>query len=194
MIRNSPSLRSPKWSCRIVLARSELVPGTVKVFERSGDSLAVATPPASRITSQTARIDHAAEEIEQLFADLWQVFPFSRSLRRGYRPQVDVYRSEDPPTLTIQIELPGVDPDDVQLVASPQALLIAGERRRPDDRGHYQQMEIDYGPFQRQITLAENIDPDDASATFERGILTVRLPIAPQPMPSESVLIVVRTG
>ena len=74
--------------------------------------------------------EHAAEEIEQLFADLWQVFPFSRSLRRGYRPEVDVYRSEDPPTLTVQVELPGVDPDDVQLVASPQALLIAGERRR----------------------------------------------------------------
>ena len=137
-------------------------------------------------------IEHAAEEIEQLFADLWQVFPFSRSLRRGYRPQVDVYRSEDPPTLTIQVELPGVDPDDVQIIASPQALLIAGERRRPKDRGHYQQMEIDYGPFQRQITLAEDIDPDGSSATFERGILTVQLPIAPQPTPRESVLIVVR--
>lgn len=137
-------------------------------------------------------LEHAAEEIEQLFADLWQVFPFSRTLRRGYRPQVDVYRSEDPPTLTVQIELPGVDPDDVQLIASPQALLIVGERRRPKDCGHYQQMEIDYGPFQRQITLAEDIDPDDASATYERGILTVRLPIAPQPTPRESVTIVVR--
>jgi HSP20 family molecular chaperone IbpA len=136
--------------------------------------------------------EHAAEEIEQLFADLWEVFPFSRSLRRGYRPQVDVYRSEDPPTLTVQIELPGVDPDDVQLVASPQALLIAGERRRAKDSGHYQQMEIDYGPFQRQITLAEDIDPENASATYERGILTVRLPIAPQPTPRESVLIAVR--
>jgi HSP20 family protein len=136
--------------------------------------------------------EHAAEEIEQLFADLWEVFPFSRSLRRGYRPQVDVYRSEDPPTLTVQIELPGVDPDDVQLVASTQALLIAGERRRSKDSGHYQQMEIDYGPFQRQITLAENIDPEEASATYERGILTVRLPIAPQPTPRESVLIAVR--
>jgi HSP20 family protein len=137
--------------------------------------------------------EHAAEEIEQLFADLWQVFPFSRSLRRGYRPQVDVYGSEDPPTLTVQIELPGVDPDDVRLVASPQALLIAGERRRPKDCGHYQQLEIDYGPFQRQITLAEDVDPEEASATYERGILTVRLPIAPRPAPRESVSIVVRT-
>jgi HSP20 family protein len=138
--------------------------------------------------------EHAAEEIEQLFADLWQVFPFSRSMRRGYRPEVDVYRSDDPPALTVQIELPGVDPEDVRLVASPQALLIAGERRRPKDCGHYQQLELDYGPFQRQITLAENIDPDGASATYDRGILTVRLPIAPQPTPRENVLIVVRTS
>jgi HSP20 family protein len=139
-------------------------------------------------------VEHAAEEIEQLFADLWQVFPFSRSLRRGYRPEVDVYRSDDPPTLTVQVELPGVDPDDVQLVASPQALLIAGERRRPKDCGHYQQLEIDYGPFQRSITLAEDIDPEAATATYERGILTVRLPVAPRPAPRESVSIVVRTS
>jgi HSP20 family protein len=138
--------------------------------------------------------EHAAEEIEQLFADLWQVFPFSRSLRRGYRPEVDVYRSDDPPTLTVQVELPGVDPDDVQLIASPQALLIAGERRRPKDCGHYQQLEIDYGPFQRSITLAEDIDPEAATATYERGILTVRLPVAPRPAQRESVSIVVRTS
>jgi HSP20 family protein len=136
-------------------------------------------------------IEHAAEEIEQLFADLWQVFPFSRGLRRGYRPQVDVFRSDDPPVLTVQIELAGVDPDDVQLVASPQALLIAGERRRPKDAVHYQQMEIDYGPFQRQITLSEEVDPERATATYERGLLRVLLPIAPQPAPRESVSIAV---
>jgi HSP20 family protein len=136
--------------------------------------------------------EHAAEEIEQLFADLWQVFPFSRGLRRGYRPQVDVFRTEGPPSLIVQIELPGVDPEDVELIASPQALVIAGERRRPKDSGHYQQMEIDYGPFQRQITLAEDIDPEVASATYERGILTVRLPIAPRPALRESVSISVK--
>ncbi len=139
-------------------------------------------------------LEHAAEEIEQLFADLWQVFPFSRGLRRGYRPQVDVYRSEDPPGLTILIELPGVDPGEVQLVASPRALLIAGERQRPRDCGHYQQMEIDYGPFQRQVTLDEDIDPEEAVATYERGILTIRLPIAPKPAQRDSVAIKVRTS
>ena len=139
-------------------------------------------------------LEHAAEEIEQLFADLWQVFPFSRGLRRVHRPQVDVYRSDDPPTLTVIVELPSVDPDAVQLIASPQALLIAGERRRPRDCGQYRQMEIDYGPFQRQITLAEDIDPEGAKATYERGMLVVRLPIAPKPAPRESVSIEVRTS
>ena len=139
-------------------------------------------------------LEHAADEIEQLFADLWQVFPFSRGLRRGFRPQVDVFRTDDPPTLTVHIELPGVDPEDVQLVASAQALLVAGERRRPKDGTHFQQLEIDYGPFQRQVTLAEDVDPEQATATYERGILTVRLPIAPRPAPRESVSISVRTS
>jgi HSP20 family molecular chaperone IbpA len=139
-------------------------------------------------------LENAAEEIEQLFADLWQVFPFSRGIRRVHRPEVDVYRSEDPPTLTILVELPGVDPAEVQVVASPQALLVAGERRRPRDCGHYQQMEIDYGPFQRQVTLAEEVDPEEATATYERGILRIRLPITPKPLPRESISIEVTTS
>jgi HSP20 family protein len=138
--------------------------------------------------------EHAAEEIEQLFADLWQVFPLSRGLRRVYRPQVDVYRIDEPPTLTILVELPGVDPDEVQVVASARALLIAGERQRAKDSGHFQQMEIDYGPFQRQVTLAEDVDPEGATATYERGILAIQLPIAPKAAPAESVSIPVRLG
>ena len=138
--------------------------------------------------------EDAAEEIEQLFADLWQVFPFTRGMRRGYRPEVDVYRTEDPPSLTVVVELPGVDPQEVKVVASPRALLIAGERNRPKESGHYQQMEIDYGPFQRQVTLAEDVDPDGATATYDRGLLTVRLPIAPRPAERPSISIAVTSG
>jgi HSP20 family protein len=136
--------------------------------------------------------EHAAEEIEQLFTDLWQVFPFSRGLRRGFRPQVDCFRSSDPPALTVLVELPGVDPEQVKLMATPRALLVAGERRRPQNCGQYQQMEIDYGPFQRRVLLSDEIDPEAASATYERGILRITLPIAPKPAAGESVTIEVR--
>jgi HSP20 family protein len=135
-----------------------------------------------------------AEEIEELFADLWQVFPFSRGARRGYRPQVDVLHGDDPEALTVLVELPGVDPDTVKLVAAARVLVIAGERRRPTNCGHYEQLEIEYGPFQRKVALSQDIDPERATATYERGILRVVLPVAPKPAPRESVPIHVRTS
>ena len=136
--------------------------------------------------------EHAAEEIEQLFADLWQVFPFSRGLRRGFRPQVDCYRTEE--QVVVVAELPGIEPDSIHLVAGTRALVIAGDRRRPKDCGHYQQMEIDYGPFQRQVTLDEDVDAERATATYERGMLRVTLPIAPKRAPQERVSIEVTVG
>jgi HSP20 family molecular chaperone IbpA len=137
-------------------------------------------------------LEHAADEIEQLFADLWQVFPFSRGLRRGFRPQVDCYRTEK--HVVVVVELPGVDPESIQLVAGPQGLVIGGERRRPKDSGHYRQMEIEYGPFQRHVTWDEETDAEAAVANHERGMLTIKLPIAPKRTPQERVPISVRTG
>ena len=139
-------------------------------------------------------LESTADEIEQLFADLWQVFPFARGPRRGFRPNVDFFRTDDPPGFTVLVELPGVDPDNVKLIAAPRALVIAGERRRPRDCGQYQQMEIQYGPFHRKVALSEDVDPEGASASYARGILRVTLPIAPKPMQRESVTIEVRTS
>src|SRR5213593_2269692 len=99
-------------------------------------------------------IDKLHEEIEELFADLWQVPRFA-GMRRGFRPNVDSYFTEDPHELTVVVELPGVDPQALDLVVGERALIIAGERRRPklDGTVSYQQMEIEYGPFRRQVRL-----------------------------------------
>jgi HSP20 family protein len=138
-------------------------------------------------------IQQAAQELEELFADLWQVFPFPRGIRRGYRPTVDVFRTDNPPTVTALVDLPGVDPERVKLVAMQRALVVTGERRRPADCGHYEQMEIEYGPFQREVTLSEDIDPERATATYERGILRVTLPVVETPAARENIPIRVRT-
>jgi HSP20 family protein len=136
-------------------------------------------------------IDDLQGEIQELFADLWQVPRFS-GLRRGYRPQVDCYRTDEPPSLTVVLELPGVDPGAVEVVAVGRALLVSGKRERPRVPGaRYQAMEIEYGPFHRRIELGEEVDAASASATYERGLLKVVLPLA-QRAPQERVSIEVR--
>ena len=52
------------------------------------------------------RDDKLQEEIEELFADLWQVPRFS-GLRHGFRPNVDCFHTDDPHALTVVVELPG---------------------------------------------------------------------------------------
>jgi HSP20 family protein len=140
-------------------------------------------------------IDRLQGEIEELFADLWQVPRFS-GLRHGFRPAVDCFHTDDPHQLTIVAELAGVEPESVAVAIEDRALTISGERRRPRVDGQvYQQMEIEYGSFRRTLHLLEDVDATTASASFERGLLTVTLPIAERPTPTEPVAIaVVRAG
>jgi HSP20 family protein len=136
-------------------------------------------------------IEQLHDEIQELIDDLWHLPRFVGG-RRGFRPQVDCIRSEDPPELQVVVELPGVDPTSIQIVAADHVLVVAGERRRPEVSGRYQQLEIEYGPFQRRIQLDEPVDPTSATARFESGMLTVVLPIAAQTSPAERVSIVIR--
>jgi HSP20 family protein len=137
-------------------------------------------------------VDRLRGEIDELFSELWQLPRFAAH-RGVFRPQVDCFRTEEPPELVVVVELPGVEPEELQIIATPTALLVAGERRRPEGEGRlYQQMEIDYGPFRREIALSEEVSADGGQATYERGLLTVVLPLAKRRPVRERVLIEVR--
>jgi HSP20 family protein len=131
-------------------------------------------------------------EIEELFNELWQVPRFA-GLRRGFRPNVDSYHTQDPHELTVVVEVPGIDPKSLTIAVDERTLVIAGERARDRSGGRvYQQMEIEYGLFQRQIRLGEDVDPGKASATYEHGIVTITLPIAEKPAPGQRHKILVQ--
>lgn len=117
-------------------------------------------------------------EIQELFAELWQVPRFTGQ-RTGFRPQCDCYRTDEPPTLHVVIELAGVAPASVQVATVDRSLIVAGVRERPQPAGaRYHQVEIDYGPFRRRIELAEDVDTRRATATYEAGMLRIELPLA----------------
>lgn len=131
--------------------------------------------------------DRLQGEIQELFDELWQVPRFA-GLRHGFRPQADCVRLDDPPELRVVVELPGVEPDDIQIYADDRTVLVTGERRRVCT-GRYHQMEIDYGPFQRRIVLAERVDPSEARAEYRNGLLTIALPVAQREPAQERIVI-----
>jgi HSP20 family protein len=85
--------------------------------------------------------------------------------------------------VTVLVDLSGIDPDDVEITVSERTVTIAGIRRRPRHEGRvsYRQMEIEYGPFCRRVSLAEDVDPEQAEAQYERGQLRIVLPLARKP-------------
>jgi len=135
-------------------------------------------------------IDRLHDEIKELVDDLWQVPRFVVA-RRGFRPSADCIRSEDPPELHVVVELPGVEPERIQVIAADRVLVVAGERCRPQLHGRYQQMELEYGRFQRRISLAEPVDPSKATAHYDQGLLTIVLPIAAKAPKRARVLIAI---
>jgi HSP20 family protein len=87
--------------------------------------------------------------------------------------------------LVVQAALPGVRPDDVEITIENGTLTIAGESRS-ESRNETSQVllqEIRRGSFVRSVTLPNGLEPDRASASFENGILTLRIPRAEQVKP-----------
>src|SRR5918911_1349523 len=95
------------------------------------------------------------DEIDELFADLWHVSRIAGP-RRGFRPALDCYRTNDPETFTVVVDIAGIDPEAIDVTTADRALVISGERHR-DARGGrtYQHMEVEYGPFQRVVQLPD---------------------------------------
>ena len=124
-----------------------------------------------------ANFERMRREIDELFGD---VFERSTGLRgRGFSPSVDVFYVDDPPRAVVKADLAGVDIDRVALEIRGRQLLIAGERRPDQAPGRlYQQIEIEHGPFRRVVELGADVEPDEAKANYEDGILEVEVPLA----------------
>jgi HSP20 family protein len=131
------------------------------------------------VTGRPRDVDDLRVEIQELFAELWQVPRFS-GMHQRHRPQCDCFRLDDPPELHVVVELPGADPESVRISATGGVLVVSGRRERPRIAGaRYQQLEIEYGDFERRVELGEHVDASLAHASYERGLLRVVLPLEP---------------
>jgi len=124
-----------------------------------------------------ANFERMRREIDELFGDVFERTGFGP--RHGFSPAVDVHFQGEPAQAVVRAELAGVEIDGVGLEIRGRQLVIAGERRAAEAAGRlYQQIEIEHGPFRRVVELGADVVADQARATYEDGILEVRIPLA----------------
>jgi HSP20 family protein len=119
--------------------------------------------------------------------DLDRVFEeFSRWPARGpWVPRVDVFERDQ--SLIVRTEVPGVDPDSVEVSIENSTLVISGSRafeQETDEHG-YHRKEIFEGEFRRTILLPEGVDTEQVTAQYREGILEVVLPKRPEVLPKK---------
>jgi HSP20 family protein len=96
---------------------------------------------------------------------------------------MDAYRVGD--EFVVAFDLPGVSPDAIELDVERNVLTVKAERR-PTVEGDNVEMEVaerPLGVFSRQLFLGEALDVERVSASYEAGVLTLRIPVAEQAKP-----------
>jgi HSP20 family protein len=96
---------------------------------------------------------------------------------------MDAYRQGD--TYVVSFDLPGVSPDAIDLDVERNVLTVKAERR-PLELGEGVEMQVaerPLGAFSRQLFLGDTLDADHIDASYEAGVLTLKIPIAEQAKP-----------
>ena len=94
---------------------------------------------------------------------------------------MDAYRDGD--SFVVRLDLPGVDPDSIDLTVERNVLTVHAERSRPEPEAERIAAEVSHGLFSRQLFLGDSLDVDQLSADYTHGVLTLRIPVAERAKP-----------
>lgn len=116
------------------------------------------------------------DELNRLFNRTFgSLEPLRPSAVGSWMPPMDVYETQD--KLVAKVELPGIDPEDVEVSVEDGTLTISGKREFSSEvkEENYHRIERRYGAFSRAITLPPTVDTDKVEARFDKGVLTVEV-------------------
>lgn len=100
----------------------------------------------------------------------------SETLQRGFSVRGDIYQHED--QYVIELELPGVPKEDVDLKIYEGVLIVRGTKKLPEhaEAHAYEKRERRFGEFRRDIQLPAEAELENIKAKFENGLLRIRFP------------------
>jgi HSP20 family protein len=115
-------------------------------------------------------------ELDQLSRDL--VGRPGRYRRGGTYPPVNAYESSE--AYGLEIEVPGVDPEKLELSVDGDTVSVSGETVAAEVEGGFHRRERRVGSFSRSLRLPERLDAEKVDAQYRDGVLIVKLPKAPE--------------
>lgn len=118
-------------------------------------------------------------EVDQALREYYDLFSSKQLNSDEYEnlilfPALDIVEDEN--KLSIQIEMPGLDENDIHVAISNNTLTILGEKSISIKNKKYISREIRYGHYERVIALPSDLDTDKTTASFKRGILWLVVP------------------
>jgi len=113
-------------------------------------------------------------EFDRLFREAFS--PEGEVSTRTWAPPVDIYENGD--SLVLKAEVPGINPDDVEIRVEDNTLYLKGERKFEKEvkEQNFHRVERSYGTFTRTFSLPNSVDADKVSANYKDGVLTLTMP------------------
>jgi HSP20 family protein len=110
-----------------------------------------------------------------------QVFGTDGTLARPSVMPMDAWRDGD--VFVVEFDLPGVSPESIDLDVESNVVTVKAERRARDGDTELIAAERPRGVFSRQLVLGDNLDTDNIAASYDSGVLTLKIPVAEQAKP-----------
>lgn len=139
----------------------------------------------NRQVSWSSNPNPLQDEIKQVFERFFGETETDSSsvVTSQWTPRVDI--KEEPGRFVILADLPGVDPNEIEVHMDKGMLSIRGERKAEDriENERYSRVERAHGVFYRRFALPESANPDGVSASGRNGVLEITIPKRPESTP-----------
>lgn len=115
-------------------------------------------------------------EMDRWFED----FPVVSLPKFGWDMAIDLYEEQD--NVIVKMNLPGIDPDKVNVSVEDDILRVSGSREEEKEQKEkrYYSKEIRHGSFERAVRLPKSVDNKKIDAEYKNGILKITMPIMPK--------------
>lgn len=137
-------------------------------------------------------------DIDELFNRLFASFPYERELEEevmlpGRLPAAESFTKDG--THIVRLDLPGVDPKDIDVSVVNDTLFIKGHRKSTEEvkEKEYHYKEIGYGRFERRLGLPKGVEGEKIKASYRNGVLEISIPV-PAELAAKKIPILIEEG